>query len=412
MSWLSDLYQSQLGRAPEAGGAQYWNQQLQSGALTQAQITNMITGSAEAQQYRASQPAPANTGSLYGLLGGTPSASTPAPAPAPSGYTTPTPEQLATAEQAVNDLSASRGGFNDPQFGTYLVNIYDKYLGRAPDAEGVNYYTDLARRGFSAEQIENMMKYSAEGQQYAVANPKKQVTEEERIEFINKVLSDNDISEKEAQRALNRGITLDELRSAYDQSFETGNPYSRNETISDERALLDFMNDPANFYSRGEDAAIARDLVTQRPGEGAQPTLTIDRAIENINDVRTAELRDSYTPLTIRPEANNIFNPPAYDPGPPQLPVSNELIPTVPGQPSGGGGGGTGGGAGGGGGGTGVGEPAPAEPITAKEVDNMSPFGVNQLPITIGNPYSSRVREGIAAFDSRNSSIQNKLVNI
>ena len=63
MNYLTSAYNGVLGRAPDAGGLQYWTQQITSGAMTPQQVQQALMNSPE---YLAKQnnSAPAATGGL------------------------------------------------------------------------------------------------------------------------------------------------------------------------------------------------------------------------------------------------------------------------------------------------------------------------------------------------------------
>jgi len=58
LSAIKDMYQTELGRAPDDPGMQGWLNQLNSGAMDLNQVNQGIWGSQEAQNYRARPPAP------------------------------------------------------------------------------------------------------------------------------------------------------------------------------------------------------------------------------------------------------------------------------------------------------------------------------------------------------------------
>jgi hypothetical protein len=105
---VSGLYQSLLGRAPDAAGLQYFQNQLQSGKSVQ-DITNAIKASPE--------------------------------------YTQRNP--TATATQT-----------NDP-----VSNLYQQVLGRAPDAAGLAYWNQQLKSGKSIQDIQAAMQQTPEYQQ-------------------------------------------------------------------------------------------------------------------------------------------------------------------------------------------------------------------------------------------------------
>ena len=84
MSWLTNLYKTKLGRAPDAAGAAYFNNLAASG-VPQAQIANLMGNSAEGLRYSQAQTAPR-----------------PAPTPAPSN-------SVRTANSAVQNRGAKPG---------------------------------------------------------------------------------------------------------------------------------------------------------------------------------------------------------------------------------------------------------------------------------------------------------------
>jgi len=114
---VSGLYQSLLGRAPDAAGLAYWNQQLASGKSIQ-DIQNAFMQTPEYQQKN------------------------------------PT----ATATQA-----------NDP-----ISGLYQSLLGRAPDAAGLQYWQNALKSGQSIQDITNAFKTSPEYKQKNPINPSTQ----------------------------------------------------------------------------------------------------------------------------------------------------------------------------------------------------------------------------------------------
>jgi len=80
LSSIKDMYQTELGRTPEAAGMNSWMNALTSGAMDLNQVGQQIYGSQEAQNYRARPPAPfssnAPAGSLFDMPTLTPESGT------------------------------------------------------------------------------------------------------------------------------------------------------------------------------------------------------------------------------------------------------------------------------------------------------------------------------------------------
>lgn len=117
MATIAEIYQSQLGRAPDAGGLEFWSGLLNSGAASIADIEKAINDSAEGKAFdtAVSAPAPAPVS---------------APAPAP------------------------------------IEQIYQSQLGRAPDAGGLDFWSGQLNSGSSLADIEAAINNSVEGQNY------------------------------------------------------------------------------------------------------------------------------------------------------------------------------------------------------------------------------------------------------
>ena len=55
-NFINNLYQQDLGRAPDQSGGQYWLQQIQSGAMTPQQVAQNFANSSEAKSYQQANP--------------------------------------------------------------------------------------------------------------------------------------------------------------------------------------------------------------------------------------------------------------------------------------------------------------------------------------------------------------------
>ena len=124
-SWLTSQYQNLLGRAPDAEGYNYWNQQLQNG-MSQQDITNAFMQSPEYMN-RANQA--------------------PAPTPAPTPAQTPVTQNQPTANN---------------QQTSFVNSLYKQYLGRDADAGGLEYWSNQLAGGASPSAIIEGIKGSPE----------------------------------------------------------------------------------------------------------------------------------------------------------------------------------------------------------------------------------------------------------
>ena len=109
-NYVDNMFRTYLGRAPDVGGQQYYIDQITSGRMTPEQVKSDILGSKE-YTARAAAGVPNQQDILTGSAG--------------TGYT-----------------PAAGGGI-----GNYVDQIFNQYLGRAPDEGGRKYYTDLLLSG-------------------------------------------------------------------------------------------------------------------------------------------------------------------------------------------------------------------------------------------------------------------------
>jgi len=126
-NYVDNMFRTYLGRAPDVGGQQYYLDLLSSGKMTPEQFKNDILGSKE---YTAK--AAAGVPNQQDILTG-------APPPGFSG-------------------SVSSGSGYKPisdKIGTYVDQIFNQYLGRAPDEGGRKYYADQLLTGaMTPEQVQ------------------------------------------------------------------------------------------------------------------------------------------------------------------------------------------------------------------------------------------------------------------
>lgn len=107
MGLLDDYYQQSLGRSADAAGKAYWQNEIDSGKMTQEQVKDAIYNSAEATQRR------------YDTGAG-----------------------RAESHQGANPYSAAANPSNDVQ--TSVQNLYRTNLGREADQAGLEYWTNEA----------------------------------------------------------------------------------------------------------------------------------------------------------------------------------------------------------------------------------------------------------------------------
>jgi hypothetical protein len=139
---IESLYQSELGRASDPGGLAYWTNALNSGASL-SDIQNSFRGSQE-YQARSAAPQPA------------------APQPTSGLSTLSTAQPTATAQPTSS---------NDQ-----ISNFYQTYLGRAPEQEGLSHWSSALSSGaMTADQIANAIRSSEEGRAFSTANAPKTI---------------------------------------------------------------------------------------------------------------------------------------------------------------------------------------------------------------------------------------------
>ena len=117
-NFVRQAYMNILGRAPDQAGADYWNQQIQSGAMTPQQVAQNISGSKEAT----------NVGNIKDAM---------------SSLNTPT-----MTPGAINSL---------------VNSAYQGNLGRAPDQAGAAYWSQQLQSGkLTPQQFIDQLKASSE----------------------------------------------------------------------------------------------------------------------------------------------------------------------------------------------------------------------------------------------------------
>ena len=188
---------------------------------------------------------------------------------------------------------------------------------------------------------------------------------------INKWMSDGKITGKEAKKATKQGISLARIQKARTKSFKSGNPFSRDSSLTIS-SLLNRVSRTGGVGARGAQA--------QGRGTGQY------RGAPN-----SAPMATPYSPLIYKKEATDIFQNglpkqegPAQDTE--QAPVGNDAPIMIP------------------------------EEIEEPEFGLQDPFGLNQDAVTIGNPRKKRRRGGLAQFGgggkNKLSTIKSKLLNV
>jgi hypothetical protein len=126
-NYVDNMFRTYLGRAPDVGGQQYYLDLLSSGKMTPEQFKNDILGSKE---YTAK--AAAGVPNQQDILTGAPSPGFSGSVSSGSGY------------KPISD-----------KIGSYVDQIFNQYLGRAPDEGGRKYYADQLLTGaMTPEQVQ------------------------------------------------------------------------------------------------------------------------------------------------------------------------------------------------------------------------------------------------------------------
>lgn len=134
---VNQSYQTSLGRAPDTAGQAYWANKINSG-VSQQDVAKSIAASQEAQAYAAKN------------------------APAAS------PIEQSAAQGGLMGLSGyASGGKLSKEDTAAIEEMYKKYMGRAPDAEGLKYWGDKLASGTSTRDIAASIAESNEAKTYA-----------------------------------------------------------------------------------------------------------------------------------------------------------------------------------------------------------------------------------------------------
>jgi hypothetical protein len=206
---VSGLYQSALGRTPDQGGLDYWQQQQQKGMSAQDML-NQFTNSPEFQNVYDINNAYMN---YQGAMA--------------------TPDQLASAHKALSSgktMSDVEGLISSaPEATTNFINTaYKNMLGRAPDAAGQQYWSNALNSGAADKTaFLNSLASSAEGGNYANTQTLDQTFQRLMGRSPNQQ-EQNDYLSKMAAGTL----TLDQLQKAVSQDPEAVN-YENTNLVKD-----------------------------------------------------------------------------------------------------------------------------------------------------------------------------------
>ncbi|MBP0437084.1 DUF4214 domain-containing protein [Tianweitania sediminis] len=155
---INTLYANLLGRPSDAAGVDYWIDQVESGAVSLAQVVAAFAASVEARQdivpivqlyYSAFGRAPDAAGLRYWVDARRDGMSM---------------EDIARAFSASAEFSGQYE--DDAASAVFVAAIYQNALGRAPDAEGLAYWTNLLAQGESPARLLLMVATSAESTQH------------------------------------------------------------------------------------------------------------------------------------------------------------------------------------------------------------------------------------------------------
>ena len=175
-TFVEDLYQTALHRSADAGGLQYWENQLQSGALSRADVAVDIALSAEAQGDLQS----AFTSGVF-----VPNASDAQIARLYYGLLDRAPDMggleywESAALNGASLTTIAQDFFNSPEYAsghagqssTQFINaLYEDALGRAPDPAGAQFWENQLASGVPQVAVALGIVESAEAQQHLASN--------------------------------------------------------------------------------------------------------------------------------------------------------------------------------------------------------------------------------------------------
>jgi hypothetical protein len=157
-AYIERLYEGLLGRASDSQGISFWNEQINTGAMTDEQVAQFFLTSAEYQAENAGLSDTQFVISLYqGFLNRSPSAAEIANA------TTDLADGVSRAQllTAVTDSAEAKTALagttqsvwvadTDAQLVTF---IYETALGRTPDTQGLEFWTNELKQGITPTEL-------------------------------------------------------------------------------------------------------------------------------------------------------------------------------------------------------------------------------------------------------------------
>jgi hypothetical protein len=151
-AFVNQLYENALGRAPEQGGAQYWNSLLASGTSRGA-VAVGIAESPESQNDSLSTAGDNNSAEVYRLYGTTFGRT---PESGGAAYWTSVLSGGATVAQVAQGFVQSaefQQDYGSMSASDFVTALYQNALHRAPDAAGLQYWTSQLQGGASQASV-------------------------------------------------------------------------------------------------------------------------------------------------------------------------------------------------------------------------------------------------------------------
>ena len=198
---VQEAFQSILGRQAGTEGANFYTDQINSGAKTLEQVRAELAGSTEGKQ-RADAVAAGNTDFQRYV--------------APSAQVA-TGVDYNTTTESIDALG--RTGDNTTADAAAIQNIYQNQVGRAAGTQGANYYAEQMAKGVNLDTINANVGTSTEGQQFAETGQQRYVapaaqvasgvdynTTDQRVDALGRI-GDNTAADTAAIQAIYQGQT-------------------------------------------------------------------------------------------------------------------------------------------------------------------------------------------------------------
>ena len=159
---VQEAFQSILGRQAGTEGANFYTDQINSGAKTLEQVRAELAGSTEGKQ-RADAVAAGNTDFQRYV----------APSAQVEGV------NYNTTTESVDALG--RTGDNTAADAAAIQNIYQNQVGRAAGTQGADYYAEQMAKGVNLDTINANVGTSTEGQQFAETGQQRYVSQDNQV---------------------------------------------------------------------------------------------------------------------------------------------------------------------------------------------------------------------------------------